>query len=279
MLISVDTRDESADDLFSQLLRFDDDPSRSEILFEDLSLVQRAHLESSASTLGLEYEYSSISRKLRIFRPSIPSELDPAVEFLNFDPPTTTAGNEELDSVLDPPNDTTFDFDFGGSTTTPYFEWDKDLSNFSIESNIAEAPNLVSSFASQEHLNAFDMDLRKMNDIDAFLDKQSSINPSIEAKDTEKGRSSPPLIFASSAALAMEENVREDYRMQSGFGILTSLPSEARNQERRLGKDEMNILEVEFEKNPKPTTQTKRQYSEDMGVSLARINVNSDTLL
>jgi hypothetical protein len=198
---------------------------------------------------------------------------------LNFDPPTTTAGNEELDSVLDPPNDTTFDFDFGGSTTTPYFEWDKDLSNFSIESNIAEAPNLVSSFASQEHLNAFDMDLRKMNDIDAFLDKQSSINPSIEAKDTEKGRSSPPLIFASSAALAMEENVREDYRMQSGFGILTSLPSEARNQERRLGKDEMNILEVEFEKNPKPTTQTKRQYSEDMGVSLARINVNSDTLL
>jgi hypothetical protein len=183
MLISVDTRDESADDLFSQLLRFDDDPSRSEILFEDLSLVQRAHLESSASTLGLEYEYSSISRKLRIFRPSIPSELDPAVEFLNFDPPTTTAGNEELDSVLDPPNDTTFDFDFDGSITTSDFEWDNDLSNFSFKSNIAEAPNLVSSFASQEYLNAFDMYLDKINNIDAFLDEQSSINPSIEAKE------------------------------------------------------------------------------------------------
>jgi hypothetical protein len=41
----------------------------------------------------------------------------------------------------------------------------------------------------------------------------------------------------------------------------------------RLGKDEVEILEREFKKNPKPTTQTKRQFAEDMGVDLARINV------
>ena len=41
----------------------------------------------------------------------------------------------------------------------------------------------------------------------------------------------------------------------------------------RLGKDEVEILEREFKKNPKPTTQTKRQFADDMGVELARINV------
>lgn len=40
----------------------------------------------------------------------------------------------------------------------------------------------------------------------------------------------------------------------------------------RLGKDEVDILESEFQKNPKPTTQTKRQFAEDMGVDLPRIN-------
>lgn len=41
----------------------------------------------------------------------------------------------------------------------------------------------------------------------------------------------------------------------------------------RLGKDEVHILEQEFKKNHKPTTQTKRQFAEDMGVDLTRINV------
>ncbi|KAG9232902.1 hypothetical protein BJ875DRAFT_379724 [Amylocarpus encephaloides] len=42
----------------------------------------------------------------------------------------------------------------------------------------------------------------------------------------------------------------------------------------RLGKDEVDILEGEFKKNPKPTTQIKRGFAEDMGVDLARINVS-----
>jgi hypothetical protein len=41
----------------------------------------------------------------------------------------------------------------------------------------------------------------------------------------------------------------------------------------RLGKDEVDILEHEFKKNPNPTTQTKRHLAEDMRVDLARINV------
>lgn len=44
----------------------------------------------------------------------------------------------------------------------------------------------------------------------------------------------------------------------------------------RLGRDEVDILEREFQKNPKPTTQTKRQFAEDMGVDLSRINVSSE---
>lgn len=54
-------------------------------------------------------------------------------------------------------------------------------------------------------------------------------------------------------------------------------PSNAKPNETkpRLGKDEVEILEREFQANPKPTTQTKRQFAEDMGVDLARINVCS----
>ncbi|TEY59374.1 hypothetical protein BOTCAL_0194g00120 [Botryotinia calthae] len=40
----------------------------------------------------------------------------------------------------------------------------------------------------------------------------------------------------------------------------------------RLGKDEVDVLEFEFNKNPKPTTQTKRGYADSMGVELSRIN-------
>ena len=41
----------------------------------------------------------------------------------------------------------------------------------------------------------------------------------------------------------------------------------------RLGKDEVDILQREFKKNSKPTTQTKRQLAGDIGEDLARINV------
>ncbi|KAB8291192.1 hypothetical protein EYC80_009880 [Monilinia laxa] len=40
----------------------------------------------------------------------------------------------------------------------------------------------------------------------------------------------------------------------------------------RLGKEEVDILEREFKRNPKPTTQTKRIFAEQMGVDLSRIN-------
>lgn len=49
-------------------------------------------------------------------------------------------------------------------------------------------------------------------------------------------------------------------------------PTKTNETKPRLGKDEVDILEREFKKNPKPTTQTKRQFAEDMRVDLARIN-------
>jgi hypothetical protein len=50
-------------------------------------------------------------------------------------------------------------------------------------------------------------------------------------------------------------------------------PTKTNETKPRLGKDEVEILEREFKKNPKPTTQTKRGFADDMGVELARINV------
>jgi hypothetical protein len=41
----------------------------------------------------------------------------------------------------------------------------------------------------------------------------------------------------------------------------------------RFGIDELDILERVFKANPKPTTQTKRKFANDMGVDLLRINV------
>jgi hypothetical protein len=56
-------------------------------------------------------------------------------------------------------------------------------------------------------------------------------------------------------------------------------PQKTNETKPRLGKDEVDILEHEFKKNPKPSTQTKRQFAEDMHVDLARINVRRKTPL
>jgi hypothetical protein len=275
--------------------KFKSDPYQNEVLFDDSSLVQRAHLESSAYMLGLEYEYSSISKRVRILRPKeepaeefeeqdeyddgdfvqddmtqlpieemnsndqpndtrtdfwipqatpggrlsyfntetgetgteLPSEFDRGDEFLNFDSPTTTEGNGELDNVLNPPNDPIFDC--AGHTTMYHCDWAKELSHFLFEPGINEMPNPVSS-AREAHWNDFDMNLDKinnLNNIDAGLFEESSIGHGIPATDMEKWKRSPPPSLTSSAACLMEEKFREDWRIQSGFGILASLPSKA----------------------------------------------------
>ena len=57
------------------------------------------------------------------------------------------------------------------------------------------------------------------------------------------------------------------------FHATTPTPPKTTETKPRLGRDEVNILEREFKTSPKPTTRTKRQFAEDMGVDLARINV------
>lgn len=71
-----------------------------------------------------------------------------------------------------------------------------------------------------------------------------------------------------------------NYAMAQQSASMMAMPPTAKTNETkpRLGKDEVDILEREFKKNPKPTTQTKRQFAEDMGVDLARINVSSADL-
>ena len=41
----------------------------------------------------------------------------------------------------------------------------------------------------------------------------------------------------------------------------------------RLAKDEVDLLEREFAKNPKPSSSTKRDLATKMNVEVARINV------
>jgi hypothetical protein len=70
--------------------------------------------------------------------------------------------------------------------------------------------------------------------------------------------------------------LQHSYVMAQQTTTMITMPNhQARANETkpRLGKDEVEILEREFKKNPKPTTQTKRGFAEDMGVELARINV------
>ncbi|KAH8808253.1 hypothetical protein F5884DRAFT_857793 [Xylogone sp. PMI_703] len=51
-----------------------------------------------------------------------------------------------------------------------------------------------------------------------------------------------------------------------------SMPPKIHDPKPRLGKEEVEILEREFQRNPKPSTQVKRQYAEEMAVDLPRIN-------
>ena len=53
-------------------------------------------------------------------------------------------------------------------------------------------------------------------------------------------------------------------------------PSKQTEPKPRLAKDEVELLEREFLKNPKPNSSTKRELAEQMGVEVPRINVGSD---
>ena len=54
-------------------------------------------------------------------------------------------------------------------------------------------------------------------------------------------------------------------------------PSKQTEPKPRLAKDEVELLEREFTKNPKPNSSTKRELAEQMGVEVPRINVGLDT--
>lgn len=58
---------------------------------------------------------------------------------------------------------------------------------------------------------------------------------------------------------------------------VSSLSPMSNETKRRLGKDEVDTLEREFEQNPKPNTQTKRSFAEKLHIDLARVNVRIST--
>ncbi|KAG0649686.1 Anterior-restricted homeobox [Hyphodiscus hymeniophilus] len=74
---------------------------------------------------------------------------------------------------------------------------------------------------------------------------------------------------------AHQQHLQHSYAMAQQTSTMITMPNHqtrANETKPRLGKEEVEILEHEFKKNPKPTTQTKRGFAEDMGVELARIN-------
>jgi len=77
--------------------------------------------------------------------------------------------------------------------------------------------------------------------------------------------------------LSHYSDAHQNYAMAQSTSMI-AMPNVVKGNETkpRLGKDEVDILEREFKKNPKPTTQTKRQFAEEMGVDLARINVSEE---
>jgi Homeodomain-containing transcription factor len=57
-------------------------------------------------------------------------------------------------------------------------------------------------------------------------------------------------------------------------GAVLTKPTEPKP---RLAKDEVELLESEFAKNPKPSSSVKRELAEQMGVEVPRINVGLRT--
>lgn len=82
-------------------------------------------------------------------------------------------------------------------------------------------------------------------------------------------RTSPP--YRSSFTSDYKVDELAEYSSLISFSSSLAKANEAKP---RLGKDKVDILEREFEKNPKPTTQTKREFADDMGVELSKINVS-----
>ncbi|KAL3428034.1 homeobox transcription [Phlyctema vagabunda] len=80
----------------------------------------------------------------------------------------------------------------------------------------------------------------------------------------------PNLQHHPSNQLSFESQHSHLYDRQSP---MITMPNVQKNETKpRLGKEEVEILEREFQKNPKPTTNTKKQFAEQMSVDLSRIN-------
>jgi hypothetical protein len=113
-----------------------------------------------------------------------------------------------------------------------------------------------------------------------LFEEESSVNRTVPAMETLKIEASPqgyPSHPACRDQFSSPEIFPPGFSPFSNTSILL-LPIRRNKTKVRLGKDETDVLEREFKRNPKPTTQTKRQFAEDMGVNLARINVSSITL-
>jgi len=106
---------------------------------------------------------------------------------------------------------------------------------------------------------------------------QRASHPSAELGEQYSGQD---ICIYPELGLYLSENTASlPYSGASMMAMLTNSSFTQKNETKpRLGKDEVEFLEREFKKNPKPTTQTKRQFAEDMRVELARINVRKDEL-
>ncbi|PQE11123.1 homeobox domain-containing protein [Rutstroemia sp. NJR-2017a BVV2] len=82
------------------------------------------------------------------------------------------------------------------------------------------------------------------------------------------------LAHLSQASYPEHQHLIHGYSITQSQSSMLAMPHGTKTNETkpRLGKEEVDILEREFKRNPKPTTQTKRGFAEQMNVDLARIN-------
>jgi hypothetical protein len=72
--------------------------------------------------------------------------------------------------------------------------------------------------------------------------------------------------------MALYQQQQRAAAMMGRAGLHGPKPTEPKP---RLAKDEVELLEREFAKNPKPISSLKRELAEQMGVDVARINVST----
>lgn len=110
--------------------------------------------------------------------------------------------------------------------------------------------------------------------MDLFDWSQGQAEDSGEAAGIYQPQPQHPSHFAHANA-AMQEHVRSMY---NPHGPVVPPPQMSCEVKPRLTKEQHDLLENHFQQQPKPSTQTKKHFAENLKVSLDKVNVSFEYL-